>query len=161
MKNRFKRVAIVPVVTFTCSILIGAGAFSIELRNVEGDPLVHLDAFIGGNSITIVEDTQQEYVEPDIPEPNDDPEPPKVEPAPITVIHDDPTTGELIVKVYAKSIYVNNRVLQGEPFSQYFSRVYKGQKVILQDEYADFYTYSEVIEFLTEKGITPEMEELN
>ncbi|MBQ7678809.1 MAG: hypothetical protein IJT34_03060 [Butyrivibrio sp.] len=155
---RRRRGHLILALLLICPLLLGAGLFEVQLRNTdERNPLVRVDALIGGKSmpdptqIPQTEETKAQEEESPKPE---EPEPETPEPAENAAPVAPPKIMDLTVRVEARNIYINDSIVVGMPFDKQFAASYNGtQKVILVDAYAEYHTYETVLEVLREKGI--------
>jgi hypothetical protein len=135
-------------------MLVGFALFGIRLRGVDSgkNRLVKIEELVGGNGMP--DDTktpnteQEETTEPEV----------KDEQETENVREDKPVPNKTItVTVHATSIFLNGNIVVGMPFEEQFSKVYDGsQKVLLQDDFADYLTYCEVRDYLISQGIVIE-----
>lgn len=123
-------------------LLVGAGWFSIGLRNVDSDnPLVKIDVLIGGSGMPDPSKTPQTETDKD----NDDSDKEGTNPV---------ISSEIRVRVRGKNIFINDTMTPESAFEQRFYEQYdESEQVILVDDYADYQTYVKIIEFFNENGI--------
>ena len=134
-------------------ILIGAGIFTIILRNVdsENNRLVRIDALIGGEGRpdpSKIPNTQEQQEKKD--DNNDKKD-----------IEQNTKNLSITIRISGTQIYINGSPVVGAPFEAQFLDYYDGsQGVILQDDYADYQTYLGVLNYLKDKSINPEERKL-
>lgn len=126
----------------TSSLLIGAGLWSVGLRNVDSDnPLVKINALIGGSGMPDPSKTPQTETDKAKEDSDKDGTNPVI-------------NSDIKVKIRGKNIFINDSLTPESAFEQRFSELYdESKQVILIDDYADFQTYTKLLEFFKEKEI--------
>ena len=129
--------------------LMGAGLFAIGLRNTDSNNrLVNVDALIGGagmpDAYKILK--TQEDREPEKSVSRNDEE---------TEEADIVKNTEVRVRVRGERIYIDDIYAPEDAFEERFGESYDDSKqVILTDDYADYRTYSGLLDFFDGKGIS-------
>ncbi len=151
MKNRKPtKIPIIIMIVLIQSLIVGAGWFSVGLRNTDSkNPLVNINALIGGSGMpdpSLTPQTEQDQTENDVEETeqdedNTEPTEPKI-------------STEIKVRVRGKTILINDGMTPESAFESRFQGLYdKSKKVILIDDYADFQTYSKILEYFETNSI--------
>lgn len=152
MKNpKSSKVILIILLVLVESLLIGAGWFAVGLRNVdEEDPLVKIDAIIGGVGMpdpSKIPQSEQEN-EDDKVDPSEDKEDEDTVDVKPTI------STEIKVKVRGTTILINDGLTPDSAFETRFNGLYdRSKQVILIDDFADFQTYSRLIIFFDDNGI--------
>lgn len=143
MKNILKKI-------IKCSVLLGvilcvnmmltaAIGYEVKLKNAD-KPFIDLDTMIadsqpgqGGNEETGIENDENAYTDSD--EATKDVVP-------------------MVISVREDKITINEEDVKTENFQKKFDDAYiDGVEVILVDDYAEYYTYTDVKNFISDKGI--------
>ena len=158
--SKLKKIVVVISIMLIQSSLVGAGIFAVGLRNVDkgNERLVKIDALVGGQYMpnpTKTPNTEEQQEQPKQEDDNEketEKDEPEVKPT---------KKLSITVRVSGTNTYLNGSIVVGAPFETQFSSIYDGsQKVILQDDYADYQTYKEILDFFEENGIKPEERKL-
>ncbi len=148
MKNRKPtKIPIIIMIVLIQSLIVGAGWFSVGLRNTDSkNPLVNINALIGGSEMpdpSLTPQTEQDQTENDVEETEQDED--NTEPKIST---------EIKVRVRGKTILINDEMTPESAFESRFQGLYdKSKQVILIDDYADFQTYSKILEYFETNSI--------
>ena len=137
------------VLILTEPLLLGSGIFEVGLRNTDtkNDPLVNINELIGGNHM------------PDPPKPpQPEEDPPKDEttekPSEEATEREQEKDKTIKIRIEEKSIYINNIIVSSEEFKERFEKLYdESQDVILEDSFAEYHIYDDILSFLNERKI--------
>ncbi len=159
-------------------MLIGAGFFSIGLRNVDTkeERLVKIDELIGGKHMPDAskvpnpgdEDSENDtYSTNTKTNKNDnsstDNKTTDNDPSADNISSDGTSSdksssesainNDITLRIREKGINHKGNAVLWEEFDEYFSKIYSGQNVIVVDDYADYRTYMNIREYLNDKNI--------
>lgn len=128
------RTALVLTAAMAAGLILTAGIFTdeVKLKNVDS-PFIDLDV--------MVEDLPLSDQEGDAAEAES---------------QDELMVSEFVISIREMEIKINGSAVNTKNFENIFNALYKsGVTVRLVDDYAEYHTYKDVLEFLKEKGIKP------
>lgn len=145
---KLSKILTIILIVIIQSFLVDAGWFSVGLRNVDSNnPLVNIEKLIGGGEMPDI---------PKIPQPKPKPEP-KAEPKQKPTVETEPDpniNSKITVSVKGKTIQINNKKTVELSFENQFEELYDdSMQVVLIDDYADYQSYSKILEYFKTKGI--------